>query len=441
MGPRSSYMVLFILASTCLASAAQVTLQRAVQLAMGHSSAGAIANSNSSRALAYEQELRDAYIPQINFGSNLGYSFGFPLSLEGSAPAILSLNAQSTVWNLAQRDLIRAARKDSEASGAMAKYQRSQIVQQVTSAYLQLAKWQEELSLLNSQKKVSENILVTEQLRVHAGVDSELELRRAKLLPAQSAVQIATAEENICMLQQRLAQMTGLTTKDLDIVPGSIPTLPLPDNPAESPASVSGNPAVAAAAATADASELRARGAHKTAYPTADFAAQYGLIDPAFTDYEKFFARGAFQGNNVTAALVFRIPFNLAQRSHARIEYAEAVRARTEAIQSRERAEADILMLEHEVRRLTAVRDLSQLRFEVSQAEMNATQTRYNNAVGTLRDLQNAVLDASQKTIDRINDEIQLADSQIKLLSLSGRIDEWIASGIVNSPLGSLSHN
>lgn len=98
-------------------------------------------------------------------------------------------------------------------------------------------------------------------------------------------------------------------------------------------------------------------------------------------------------------------------------------------------------MLEHEVRRLTAVRDLSQLRFEVSQAEMNATQTRYNNAVGTLRDLQNAVLDASQKTIDRINDEIQLADSQIKLLSLSGRIDEWIASGIVNSPLGSLSHN
>src|SRR5207237_2432267 len=93
-----------------------LTFQRAIELALKNSGAVAIADLEQQRAERGYSEARAAYTPQLSAGAGLGYSYGFPLSIEGSAPTLFNFSSQQALWNPAQRDYIRAAKMDVSAS-------------------------------------------------------------------------------------------------------------------------------------------------------------------------------------------------------------------------------------------------------------------------------------------------------------------------------------
>src|SRR5258708_7500912 len=62
-----------------------LTLKRAVELALAHSPLAVEASADEQHAFAAMREAHDQYIPQVTAGSGLGDSWGYPLSLEGSA--------------------------------------------------------------------------------------------------------------------------------------------------------------------------------------------------------------------------------------------------------------------------------------------------------------------------------------------------------------------
>ena len=94
--PRiGAFLLLAILALPRL-SAEPLPLKRAVELALAHSTTAAAANADQQRVFASYREARSQYIPQFILGSGLGKSWGYPLSLEGSAPSIVNFNSQST---------------------------------------------------------------------------------------------------------------------------------------------------------------------------------------------------------------------------------------------------------------------------------------------------------------------------------------------------------
>src|SRR5579862_7076507 len=64
-----------------------VTLRHAVELALQHATGVGISAADQKHAAASYRELRNSYIPQLNAGAGIGYSDGFPLSLEGGAPS------------------------------------------------------------------------------------------------------------------------------------------------------------------------------------------------------------------------------------------------------------------------------------------------------------------------------------------------------------------
>src|ERR1700730_6584687 len=93
-----------------------VTLRRAVELALKHATASGIAAADEQRAFANYRELRNTIIPQVTAGAGLGWSYGFPLSLEGAAPSLLNVTAQSPLYHFDLKDYLGAAR--SETVGA-----------------------------------------------------------------------------------------------------------------------------------------------------------------------------------------------------------------------------------------------------------------------------------------------------------------------------------
>src|SRR5271163_4213940 len=171
-----------------------VPLKRVVELALSHATGAAIAAADERHAAAGYRELRDNYIPQLSTGAGLGYSYGFPLALEGSAPSLFNINTQSALLNPALRNFVRAARVDSTVASLKSKDERNQIIQDAVLSYAELAKWEQRLTSLQETEAATEKIQTAVAERVKEGVDTELDGLQARRAAARVRLRVTEAQ-------------------------------------------------------------------------------------------------------------------------------------------------------------------------------------------------------------------------------------------------------
>ena len=273
-------------------------LERAIRLALVHSTASAIANADVQRAFASYRELRNNYLPQIVAGSGLGWSYGYPLSIEGSAPALANAVAQSTVFNPAQRQFLHAAKMEWHASEFQDKDQRNAVIQDVALTYAELAKWEARLQRLQQDEAQTQQMEQAVAERLHEGVDSEVDLNKAKLTAARVRLHRAEARGNADVLRRHLSTLTGLPVSSIELAPESIPALPPVASEEDlSEKAIASSPAIKLAEQHSLAEAMRASGEHRALYPSIDFSAQYARFS-TFNNYTKYFPPHTFQVDN-----------------------------------------------------------------------------------------------------------------------------------------------
>jgi outer membrane protein TolC len=135
-------LLVIALYSITYLAAEPLPLHQAVQLALKHSTSATAADADFQHAFASYQEAHNQYLPQLVVGSSLGESWGFPLTLEGSAPSIVNVTSQSALINPALRDFTRAAKTEWQASGYQTHEQHTQITENTVQTYAELSKWQ-----------------------------------------------------------------------------------------------------------------------------------------------------------------------------------------------------------------------------------------------------------------------------------------------------------
>ena len=417
-----------LLAITGLASGQEtLPFRKAVDLALAQSSEMAVSHLDEVRAYQTYLEARNSHFPKVNVGSNIGYAYGFPLSLEGSAPTLFNVTTQAPILNLAQREFIKAAKTDWNASKSQSSDQRAQVIVDTALTYIELNSWESRVPILHSQLKVAENIVKTVAARVREGIDRDIDYTKAQLVDAEVRVHTAEAEGAVDVLRTRLGQLTGLPANSIKTVRDSIPAL-TEETPQQQVATdaVQSSGAIAAAEQSALAKLLRAKGERRALYPSADFAAQYGLINTSLTNFEQFFVPHSFQPHNVTFALVLRFPFlDASQRARAAAADAEALRARKEVEQAKNKTALDALKLQHGVEQLLAARDVADLRSKLAQNEVDVAQARMESETATQRELLDAAIGAAERTLERINADFEVARAQVQLLRSTGKLESW----------------
>ena len=175
----------FLLTLAVRSQAESLPLDRAIRLALTHSTTSAIANADIQRAFASYRELRNNYIPQLIAGSGLGYTFGYPLTIGGSPPALVNVVAQSSLYNPSERQFLGAARIDWHASELQNKDQRNTVIQDVALTYAELAKWEARLQRLQQDEAQAHQMQQAVAERLQEGVDSSVDLNKAKLTVAR----------------------------------------------------------------------------------------------------------------------------------------------------------------------------------------------------------------------------------------------------------------
>ncbi len=417
----------FVLAlvSAVQAGAQRLPFRDAVDLALARSTGMGIAVADLVRAHEGYLEARNAYIPQVIFGSGLAKSWGFPMSIEGSAPSIFNINSQSSLWNPGQRDFIRAARTEWLASSMLSTDQRAQTILDTALVYLQLDSADAKLTELRKASQTAQKVQYVTQQRIEAGVDAKVELTRANLNAARIRMAIAVAQSDADLLRQQLSQLTGFPMAELETMGSSIPALPelsLQDDLVKR--AVENSAAVKAAEAEAQAKQLRASGERKAAlYPEVDLVGSYGLFTK-YNNFDLYFQR--FSRNNATFGVAIHFPFlNYPQRAHAAAADAEALRAKSEAEQTRNKVSNETLKLQESIQQLQAARDVAQLEYELAQANVDTTQAKLDNGQANLRDVQNAQMGVSDKLSSVFDARLALQRAQLQLMRVSGDLEEW----------------
>jgi outer membrane protein TolC len=403
-----------------------VTLHRALELALKHATGVSIAAADEQHASASYRVLRNSYIPQLTAGAGIGWSDGFPLSLEGAAPSLFNVTAQSALINPALKDFIRAAQSDVAVSNLHIKDQRNQIIQDTVLSYAELAKWELRLSRLREAQAAEEQMEAAVAQRVKEGIDSEVDSTRARLSLARVRLRRAEAAGAADVLREHLSRLTGLPIASVEIDPDSLPPLPAPKPEEDSLAKTAdANPTVQAAVEHARAQYLRVKGERKSLWPSIDFAAQYANL-ATYNGYQKYYQPGSFQPNNATVGVAIHLPFlNYAQ--HARVQEAEseALKATKQAEAARNQVSEETLRLERSVTQMQAARDVAELEYEIAHKNVEAVRTRMESSAANLHDLDNAQTQASERLITLQDVTFELERSQVALLRATGGLESW----------------
>jgi len=423
--------VLFLLACAAVPLAAiPLPLKRAVELALGHSTATAAAAADEQRAFAAYLESRNQYIPQLVVGSGLGKSWGYPLSLEGSAPSIVNVNAQSALINPALREFVRAAKTEWQASAVQSKDQRDQVILDTVLAYTELVKWEGVLGRLQQEHSDALQAEKVIEERIQAGVDNPLARNQARLVVAQAYLQMTQAQGSIDVLRERLSQMTGVAANAIETVSDSVPPLPQvsqQDNLEQQ--AVQNSPAVEAAKDHAIALDFRARGEHRSLWPSVDFAAQYGLL-ATFNNYQNFFVANSFQKNNATIGVAIRFPF-FSPSEHAKAQEADAqaIRAHKDAQTAKDQVSAQTLQLQRSVEQLSAAQQVAEIEYQIAESGLQTAQVRSNSGTASWHDLEDARTQVSTRFSQLQDANFELERGRIALLRATGELEKWVMAG------------
>jgi len=411
-----------ILALVSVVHAEPLPFREAVDLAVKRSAVISAVEQNRAHQ-AYLEAVR-MYIPQVIAGSGLAKTFGFPLTIEGSAPAVISVNAVGYLINFGQREVVRAAHTEWDATALSAEDRRQQTILDTAVAYTQLDRSATALTLLRQQEQEAVRAEQITAERVQAGVSPQLDLARARLASARVRMSIAQVQGNADLLRNLLSQLTGLPAPGIETVTESIPKLPevsQGEDLASRAASV--NPAVKLAFAHADAKQMSARGEHKQLLPAIDFVGQYGLFS-TYNNYQEFFRE--FQRNNGIIGVAIRFPlFNMSQRARAVAADAEAAQARHQAEDARNKVSNETRKLQRSIAQLAAAREVARLEYQLARADVDTVQTKVQAGTATLRDESDARLAEGQKYSAYLDASYQLEQAQMQLLRSTGELEKW----------------
>ncbi|MGC2695168.1 MAG: TolC family protein [Candidatus Angelobacter sp.] len=401
-----------------------LAFRTAIELALRNSTTTALGQADLQRALATVRQTHDVFLPQMVLGSGLGGSYGFPLSLEGAAPSIFNVNFQGALINAAQRNFVKASKSEADATAAQNADRRNDVVMETALDYVQLDLLESSLTIQREQQEAATKFLDIVNQRVQAGLDSQVEITRAKLVGARTKLDIAQTHAAADQLRLRLSQLTGLPTSAIQTSTETIPELPAIEQDQDLASdALKNNPVIKIAEATARAKAFRAQGEHKQLFPAVDYVGQDAVL-ARFNNYDQFFQK--FQRHNITAGVAIRFPFfNPVQRATADAAKADAVKSRKEAQGVKEQVSADTLKLQRTVQQLAAAREVAQLEHQLAQADIEAAHAKIESGAASIKDEENTRVAEHERYTAYLNSSFELDRSQIQLLRQIGQLESW----------------
>ena len=209
------YLLTLLLPLTLLADVRVLTLRELLDAVLAQNPEVALSRLEEDKANDDIALARDPFHPKVVVGSGLAKNFGFPMSIEGSAPSVIQAKAIASIFDRPQSYRVQAARERKKISTLDTEAKRDEIAHRAASLYLEALRLNQALRVLRSQVDNLTQVETSVQSRVGEGRDLPIDSKRASLRLLQAKQRVRTVETEVHNAEVGLAAIAGLGVNDL----------------------------------------------------------------------------------------------------------------------------------------------------------------------------------------------------------------------------------
>jgi outer membrane protein len=420
---RSSLCLFFVFPVFCFAEVHEMTLRQVLSKAMQESPDVLMSRYDEMIAQQAVQVAKDPFAPKLSLGSGLAYTYGYPLSIDGSAPSLLQVKASQSLVNRSQSYLVAKAKVEARGANQDVMQKRDEVLEKAAALFLDAERAGRNLKLIEQQTGNLDSILGTTAARVEEGRALPIETRRAELNLKKAKQRIAILRQELRQIEQTLAVLLGFESEDRVVA--------LSADAAQPEATNSEGDAIREALENSRElkklhSDLQAKGlemqANRSAWlPQVDLVANYGLF-ARFNNFDQYFSR--FQSNNLTLGLAFRFPALPGTAAPAMASQASSAlsRLKLQITSTRHRIELDTRKIFQDLQLHKENRELSRLDLEVAQQQVTLVLAQMEEGKASRRQVEEARFLENEKWIAYWDAQYLLERTRLALLRSTGSL-------------------
>jgi outer membrane protein len=417
------FLSTLVLIKPAAAEVRTLTLRDALDIALQQNPDVVLARLDQQRARAQVTIEKDPFLPKLFAGSGAAYTNGFPMSIDGNAPAILQAKAPMAIFDRPQS--YRAAQASESARGAEIDIavRQDEVAYRVASLFFDADQAARSLTAVGLQLQSLARVRELIAVRVNEGRELPIESSRADLKVLQAQQRQADLDDNIANTETSLAQVLGFNPGDR-VRPAQEDhrlTGKIDSEETAIQQALESSREIRRLESNLQAKNLEIKGYKAERLPKIDFVGQYSLLSK-YNNYEKFF--GAFQRHNVEVGASFTIPILVGRTGQAAIVQAQVDidKIRAQIGQTRSRIAADLQRTYRDIRRTESAQKLARADLDLAREQLSLDLTRYDEGQVTMAQVEASRAAEQEKWIVYYDTQHALEVARLTVLRQTGTL-------------------
>jgi outer membrane protein TolC len=416
-------VVFFLLAICASAETHTLTLRDALDIALKQNPDVILARLDQERARAQVTIINDAFVPKVFVGSGAAYTNGFPMSIDGNAPAVLQAKTQMAIFDRPTNYRAAQAREGVRGSEVDIALRQDEAAYRVASLYFDADEYSRSLSAAERQLESLIRVRDLTAVRVTEGRELPIESSKANLKVLQAQQRQSDLADTIADAETTLAQVLGFDPGDR-VQPATEDRHLTGQIDSEETAiqqALDNNRDIRRLESNLQAKNLEIKSYRAERLPKANLISQYALLS-RFNNYDKFFPR--FQRNNFELGVSFEVPVLTGRSGAAYVVQAETdiEKIRTEIGRTRSRITADLQHAYREIRRAESAQKLARADLDLTRDQLTLDLTRYDEGQVTMAQVEASRAAEQEKWIVYYDTQHALEVARITILRQTGTL-------------------
>lgn len=400
-----------------------LTLKQAVDLALEQSPDIILARLDEVKANQAVRAARDPFIPKLYVGSGLAYTYGFPMSIDGSAPSLIQARAAASIFDKTKSLKVAEERENARTARIGSDGKREEVAERVAMAYLDADRASRLARVAAKQIDALTQVVESTKVRITEGRAIRLDELKAELERERARERARLLESDARFAQTQLSLLIGGSADDrVETSAELAPLSGLPDSEAAAVRMALDNSnelkrlqSIMLAQGFSLQTERAAR------LPKIELVAQYNLF-ARFNNFDQYFNR--FQANNGQVGMSFQLPVlgGTAPGAASATAQAEISRLRTEVGRVRNRTSYETQRAFQAVTNAERARELTRLELEVQRENVAVTLARQESGRATMAEVEQARFAEGERWLTYYDSQTQLERAKVALLRWSGSL-------------------
>lgn len=405
-----------------LAEVHPLTLRQAVEIALKDNPDLVLSRLDQQKAEAAIRIAKDPFAPKVYAGSGLAKVWGYPTSIEGSAPSIIQTRTDMALFNRPKTYELARVRETARGAAIDTESKSDQVAYQTATLFLDAQQLDRSKQSLQLEVESLQRVSSATGLQVEEGRQLPIENKRVAVELARAGQRLTALSGDLDYAEASLAVVLGYSAADrVQPMPEERAAFEIP--PSEQAAmelALQNNKDIRKLESQLQAKGFEVKEDQAARLPVIGVVAQYALL--AKSNYQNFF--NGFQRNNGELGVSIQIPLLIGSATKGLTAQAQSdiLELRTQMGQIRNRIQLDTQKSYRELQKASSAQEVARLDLDYTREQVSVLLAQLGEGRATQQQVDNARLGEQEKWIAFYDAQHALENARLDLVRQTGTL-------------------